>query len=568
MAINIKQGDGNKPLPRKQRVINRGTLLSRTKDDIKNPSVTLMDMDGAILHYFDKVIKPSVEDNGENVKVPVMYASPERWKAIQRDGFMKDKKRQTITPVIAYRRTSIEKDDSLPVDKLDANNPNLFYTFEKKFSNVNRYDNFSTQIGLLPQREYYNVTMPDYVTLTYEFIIWTSFIEQMNKIVERVAYSDGAYWGDPDKMRFRTSIDSFTDATEVSDVERLVRTTFTVTMRGYLLPEGNFDHRSTTQKYLTPKKVIFGTEVDTAVTKNTGKAGQFLSEIQDSSEKIGAGSPTETLGTTLTFPLVLNAGTGVSLSRDGIEFNGSSRLEQTISIGQDVATTANVTFNQVSASSLILDSTTYDGGNITGDINFTGSLTTTGDMTVNGDATIGGIVTAQEFHTEFISGSIIYASGSTQFGDTLDDTHIFTGSLQITGSVSLNNYTVDEISNDSTLGDASSTALITEFAVKNFTTDTIDAEQEYLRKNFVKTTTSISAPASASFTAVTASAPSTLTSTTENDFIFFINGQYMEHDALEIQQVGSVFVLKVDNDSIGYNLESDDEILAIGKFNS
>lgn len=51
-----------------------------------------MDMDGAITHYFDKVIKPSVEDNGENVKVPIMYASPERWKAIQRDGFMRDKK--------------------------------------------------------------------------------------------------------------------------------------------------------------------------------------------------------------------------------------------------------------------------------------------------------------------------------------------------------------------------------------------------------------------------------------------------------------------------------------------
>ena len=121
----------NKPLPRKKRVINRGTLLSRKEGDIKNPSVTLMDIDGAILHYFEKVIKPSVEDNGENVKVPVMYASPERWKAIQRDGFMKDKKRQTITPVIAYRRTSLEKDDMLPQDKLDANNPNMFYTFEK-----------------------------------------------------------------------------------------------------------------------------------------------------------------------------------------------------------------------------------------------------------------------------------------------------------------------------------------------------------------------------------------------------------------------------------------------------
>jgi len=558
----------NKPLPRKKRVINRGTLLARTEGDIKNPSVTLMDMDGAILHYFEKVIKPSIEDNGENVKVPVMYASPERWKAIQRDGFMKDKKRQTITPVIAYRRTSIEKDESLPIDKLDANNPHHFYTFEKKFSSVNKYDNFSTQIGLLPQREYYNVTMPDYVTLTYDFIIWTSYIEQMNKIVERVTYSDGAYWGDPDKMKFRTSVDSFTDATEVSDTERLVRTTFTVTMKGYLLPEGNFEHRSTTQKYLTPKKVIFGTEVDTKVNTVSGKVGQFLNEVADGNDNIGMGSPSDTVGTTLTFPLVLNAGTGVTLSKDGVEFDGASRLEQTISIGQSVATTANVTFNQVSASSLILDSTTYDGGNVTGDVNFTGSLTTTGDMTVVGNATIGGIVTAQEFHTEFISGSIIYASGSTQFGDTLDDTHIFTGSLSLTGSFALNNYSVTEISNDETLTDASATALVTEFAVKTFTSDTIDVEQAYLRKQFVKTTSSITIPASASFSAVTASAPSSLSSTTENDFIFFINGQYMEHDALEIQQVGSVFVLKVDNDSIGYNLESDDEILAIGKFNS
>jgi hypothetical protein len=59
-----------------------------------------------------------------------------------------------------------------------------------------------------------------------------------------------------------------------------------------------------------------------------------------------------------------------------------------------------------------------------------------------------------------------------------------------------------------------------------------------------------------------------MTSTTENDFLFFINGQYMEHDALTIAQSGSVFLLKVDNDSIGYDLELDDEVLVWGKFNS
>ena len=546
----------SKPLPRKQRVLNRGYLYSRKDDDVKTPSVTLMDIDSAILFYFENIIKPSVEDNGENVKVPIMYSSPERWKAILRDGFIRDKKRQIITPVITYRRTSIEKDETLPVDKLDANKPNMFYTFEKKFSNVNKYDNFTTQIGLLPQREYYNVTMPDYVTLSYDFIIWTTYIEQMNKIVERVVYSDGAYWGDPDKMRFRTTVESFTDATEISDTERLVRTNFTVTMRGYLLPEGNFDHRSTTQKFLSPKKVIFGTETDKVVDRKVGKAGQFLEGLVDSSTSVGGSTAPENLGITLTFPLTFTQGTGVTLSNNSAEYNGGSRLDQTISIGQDVATTSDVTFNSVSASSIVFDDFSIN------------STSVTGDLTVNGAATITGILTAQEFHTEFVSASIIYTSGSTKFGDDTTDTHEFTGSLDVTGSLSFNSYNITEISNDTTLADSNAAALVTENAVKTYIDNQTDDQQTYLRKQFVKTTSSITIPATASFTAATASAPTSMTSTTENDFIFFINGQYMEHDAISIQQSASTLLLKVDNDSIGYDLETDDEILAIGKFNS
>ncbi len=558
----------SKPLPRKQRVLNRGYLYSRSDDDIKTPSVTLMDMDSAIMFYFENVIKPSVKDNDENIKVPIMYSSPERWKAIKRDGFMRDKKRQVITPVITYRRTSIERDDTIPQDKLDANNPHLFYTFEKKFTQENRYDNMSTQIGLLPQREYYNVALPDYVTLTYDFIIWTSYIEQMNKIVERITYSDGAYWGDPDKLRFRSRVDSFTDATEVSDVERLVRTNFSVTLRGYLLPEGNFDHRSTTQKFLSPKKVIFGAEADTIITQTTGRTGTFLDGLADEVKSLGGGTEIETLGVSVSYPLTFNQGTGITLSSDGVEFDGSSRVDQTISIGQAVATTDNVTFAQVSASSLVLDSTTYDGGSITGDINITGSVTTTGNFNVNGNATIAGTLTAQEYHTEFVSASIIFASGSTIFGDTQDDTHHFTGSLLMTGSLALNAYSVTEISNDTSLTDSSATALVTENAVKTYVDDNSVTQQTYLRKQYFKTTSLITVPATASFTAVTASAPSGMTATSENDFIFFINSQYMEHDALEIEQSGSVLLLKVDNDSIGYDLELDDEVLAIGKFNS
>ena len=557
----------DKPLPRKQRVLNRGYLYSRSGENIKNPEVTLIDIDSSILFYFDKVIQPSVEDNGENVKVPIMYASPERWNSIKKQGFMRDKKRQVITPVVVYRRTSVTKDETVPQDKLDANNPHMFYTFQKKFSQENKYDKFSQQIGLLPQREYYNVMMPDYVTISYDFIIWTSYIEQMNSIVEKIVYSDGAYWGDPEKMRFRSSIDSFEDATEIGDTERLVRTNFSVTLRGYLLPKGNFDHRSTTQKFLTPKKVIFGTETVDSITKNIGKSGQFQEELPEETT-ISSVPSVGDLGITLTNPIIFNGGTGVTLSADGAEFNGGSRINQTISIGQDVSPTSNVVFNSVSASSFVLGDTTFKDSQITGSITISDSLTITNNLTVNGNATVDGTLTVRELHTEFVSASIIYESGSTQFGDTSDDTHQFSGSVLISGSFSINNDSVTEISDDTTLSDNSNTALVTENAVKSYVNTNVIQANSYLRKQFFKTSNSITVPSTASFSAVTASAPTGLTATSKNDFVFFINGQYMEHDALSIQQVGSTFKLIVNNDSIGYDLETDDEILAIGKFNS
>ena len=558
-----------KPLPRKQRVLNRGFLYSRKKDDVKNPEVTLLDIDSAINFYFNSVIKPSVDDNGENVKVPLMYASPERWKSIQRDGFMRDKKDQIITPVIVYKRTSVEKNENLPGDKLDANNPNLFYTFEKKFSQENKYDNFTAQIGNFPAKEYYNVTFPDYVTLTYEFIIWTSYIEQMNKIVERIVYSDGAYWGDPNKMRFRTQVDSITDATEVSDAERLVRSNFNVTLNGYLLPKANFDHRSTTQKYISPKRVIFNADVDTTVTNVTGRAGQFVENLTDTAVSLPSAASSEDFGLTTTNTLTLTQGTGVTLTPNNVAFDGGSNQTTVFSIGQAVATTDNVTFATVSSSAVSVGSISLSGNTITSaNLSVAGTITNTGNLTVNGNATILGTVTAQEIKTEFVSASIIFSSGSTKFGDDTGDVHNFTGSLKTNGSLVLNNYSVNEISNDTTLTDSSATSLVTENAAKGYVDSQTDNQQAYLRKQFVKTTSSITVPSTASFTAVTASAPTDLTATSENDFIFFINGQYMEHDAIQIQQNGSTLLLKVDNSAIGYDLEADDEILAVGKFNS
>lgn len=57
--------------------------------------------------------------------------------------------------------------------------------------------------------------------------------------------------------------------------------------------------------------------------------------------------------------------------------------------------------------------------------------------TLEGDLTVTGTLTAQEFKTEYITSSVIFESGSTQFGDSLDDTHIFTGSIYSANSINI-----------------------------------------------------------------------------------------------------------------------------------
>jgi hypothetical protein len=67
---------------------------------------------------------------------------------------------------------------------------------------------------------------------------------------------------------------------------------------------------------------------------------------------------------------------------------------------------------------------------------WTPSKILSGSYTIEGgDFNVEGTITAKEFHTEFVSSSIIYDSGSTKFGDTSDDVHAFTGSVEVLGGI-------------------------------------------------------------------------------------------------------------------------------------
>ena len=71
---------------------------------------------------------------------------------------------------------------------------------------------------------------------------------------------------------------------------------------------------------------------------------------------------------------------------------------------------------------------------------------------VEGNITTSGSVTAQEFHTEVVSSSIIYESGSTTFGDTIDDVHNRTGSLFVSGNITFDTNLTGTITSTGSFG--------------------------------------------------------------------------------------------------------------------
>lgn len=235
-----------KKLPKTQYELSKGVEnkefgrandIRRDNDTLQDLSIGLFDLDYTIKYYFDSIIKPEIEEAGVKVKVPVVYGSPEKWKNIQADGYFRDKNGKIQSPLIAYKRTAITKNKTL-TNKVDANFPNVYNTQEVKYSQVNKYDQFGKLTNSKPIKTYINTVVPDYVDITYDVIIWTDYVEGMNKIVESVLYSEGSYWGDVEKFKFRTKIDSFTNTTDLlQDADRTVRTSFQLTLFGYIIPD-------------------------------------------------------------------------------------------------------------------------------------------------------------------------------------------------------------------------------------------------------------------------------------------------------------------------------------------
>jgi len=217
---------------------NRGNIIS--KNDSKTNEgfhLGLENIDESIFYYFENIIKPSVLSNGDMIDVPVIYGSGERWKLAQKDGFYRDKGGKVQTPLVMLKRESIEKRRDLG-NKLDANSPQLYITHQEKYTKSNPFDRFALLNNRIPKKEFTATVVPDYVNLTYNGIIWTDYISQLNKIIEAINYASDSYWGDPEKFKFMAMIDSFNNINELTNEDsRIVRANFSLKLQGYIVPD-------------------------------------------------------------------------------------------------------------------------------------------------------------------------------------------------------------------------------------------------------------------------------------------------------------------------------------------
>ena len=194
------------------------------------------------------------------------------------------------------------------------------------------------------------------------------------------------------------------------------------------------------------------------VILGTVTAQEFKSELVSSSILFDSGSSLfgNTPDDTHTFTgsvRVSNGITGSLLSTNGVlsssaqiatDISGSS-TSLSSSLATDIATNtatsssiaSRVTTNESSITSL---NTTVGGLN-----SVTSSYLLNTTDTLNGNLTVTGTLTAQEFNTEYITSSVILESGSTAFGNSSDDSHTFTGSVNISGSTTIQNLQADVI---------------------------------------------------------------------------------------------------------------------------
>ena len=215
---------------------------------------------------------------------------------------------------------------------------------------------------------------------------------------------------------------------------------------------------------ITGSLELEGTDFTLTGSFNHSGSYNHIGDTSQTGNTVRTGDTTLTGDLTHTGTILLNSTGDINLTGNIVQIGNTTQTGDTSITGDlthsgsidlnsvgDVRLTGNITqignVNQTGDTSITgnlshsgsIDLNSIGDVRLTGNITHIGNVNQTGDSNISGDLVVGGTVTAQEFKTELVTSATIFESGSTIFGNSLDDTHTITGSVAITGSLNVDN---------------------------------------------------------------------------------------------------------------------------------
>jgi hypothetical protein len=223
-------------------------------------TVTLRTVDQAVKDYYDKKLNIGVEDPAGNgrKKVPVIFAGPERWKAIREGEGIRDENGTLILPLISIQRTTIDR--TREFGGMASEVPNIVVSRQlsdrtsaiQQLVEMRRANGWPEPKQDVAVYEYLTLPFPDFCTIFYEISIWSQYQSQMNEILEKIFnhfdYKDSfvmpVEYDEKMKPRgtgyyfvgFRDgNIEPSSNFEDFSDDERVVQSRFSIKTPAYLI---------------------------------------------------------------------------------------------------------------------------------------------------------------------------------------------------------------------------------------------------------------------------------------------------------------------------------------------
>jgi len=278
--------------------------------DFNLPPCGIEDIDKALFNLFDKQIQFTISQKEQNRKVPVVFATGERFALIKRKVPIRDENDAFILPLISIRRTGIDQSPNSerladvgsltlkrrlssrdPIYQNLVNPENLLHQENARSENHNlsstdprstkpdtvnsRRLNYKTASGgavisnQLNSHHIYEVItvpFPHFVNVSYEITFWTSYTSHMNQMIEKLVgsytgtrnqfkiESDKGYWfvAYPDNsMSSQSNLDDFTNE------ERIIRYTFNMEVPGYIVASQNPGDMTPFRKFVSAPDIAF-----------------------------------------------------------------------------------------------------------------------------------------------------------------------------------------------------------------------------------------------------------------------------------------------------------------------